>query len=183
MIAIDDPLVAQAARFIHEQVSAGAEKRFRGRLFADCTGHGHFGQFAGAAFQITEKGRMGTTNLWIWQHALTPQPWPATPWALAIEQDRDFPRTLLSRSLLDGSAFWKGEWYWESGFDRAPFDELEFTRDWNLRAVYGAFSSIRKRPENADAVLRWVSPIGGSKETSSSRARTSFRNGDSPTVA
>ncbi len=143
----------------------GAERRFRGLLFADCTGHGHLGQFAGAAFQITEKGRMGTSNLWIWQHASTPQPWPATPWALAIQQDRDFPRTRVSRSLLEGETFWKGEWYWESGFDRAPFEELEFTRDWNLRAVYGAFSAIRSQPENADAVLRWVSPVGGTRES------------------
>jgi hypothetical protein len=143
----------------------GEEKRFQAQLFVDCTGHGHLGQFAGAAFQLTEAGRMGTTNLWIWQHAGTPQPWPATPWAIPLDPDRDFPRTRPSRSLLEGTPFWKGEWYWESGFDRAPFDELEFTRDWNLRAVYSAFSAIHNKPENADAVLRWVSPVGGTRES------------------
>lgn len=144
---------------------SGNERKFSGKLFADCTGHGHLGTFAGAAYQMTETGRMGTSNLWIWQQADARQPWPETPWALQIEAKKDFPGQPLSQSLLEGAKFRKGEWYWESGYDKHPIDDLERIRDWNLRAVFGAFSSIRRQPENEKAALRWVSPVGGTRES------------------
>jgi hypothetical protein len=60
--------------------------------------------------------------------------------------------------------FHKGEWFWESGFDRHPLNDLELTRDWNLRAVYGAFGTLR-RTAHPDAQLSWVAAIGGTRES------------------
>ena len=42
-----------------------------------------------------------------------------------------------------------GGWYWESGFDRDPIDEMEYVRDWNFRAMYGAWDAMK----NVDKVL------------------------------
>jgi hypothetical protein len=42
------------------------------------------------------------------------------------------------------------------------------TRDWNLRAVFGAFSALKrgaKAQENKDAELKWVSHVGGPRES------------------
>jgi hypothetical protein len=144
---------------------SGAERKFRGKLFVDCTGHGHLGEFTKAKFEVTEKGHMGTSNMWYWQQSEQDQAWPATPWALALEEGKDFPATHPSKSTAEGEKFFKGEWFWESGFDQHPIDDLEKIRDWNLRAVYGAFTAIKSKPENSKAILQWVSPVGGTRES------------------
>ena len=140
---------------------SGSEVRFRGKFFADCTGHGTVGALAGASFTMLEKGHLGMSNMWSWQPSATPSPWPETPWALPLESG-DFPPTRKAEKTA--SLFHKGEWFWESGFDRHPLNDLELTRDWNLRAVYGAFGTLR-RTAHPDAQLSWVAAIGGTRES------------------
>ena len=36
-----------------------------------------------------------------------------------------------------------GGWYWESGFDRDPIADMEYVRDWNFRAMYGAWDALK----------------------------------------
>ncbi len=143
-------------------VRTGRERRFEAPLFVDCTGHGTLGYLAAADFEQKPDGRMGMSNMWYWQEVEEPTPWPATPWALELEPG-DFPGTRKSRARLDGKPFFKGEWFWESGFDKHPTAELEQIRDWNLRAVYGAFGVIRA--QNPKAELRWVAHVGGTRES------------------
>jgi hypothetical protein len=148
-------------------VRASRERTFRAKLFCDCTGHGVIGALAGAKFNMEPKGRMGMSNMWYWQHDAEPQPWPATPWALDLDT-KDFPKTIGSRSKIDGKPFMKGEWFWESGFDKHAINELELIRDWNLRAVFGAFTALKTGPEkekNANAALKWVAYVGGPRES------------------
>jgi hypothetical protein len=62
----------------------------------------------------------------------------------------------------------KGEWFWESGFDKHAIDELELIRDWNLRAVFGAFSALKHGPEKSryqNAAMKWVAYVGGTRES------------------
>jgi hypothetical protein len=148
-------------------VRTGRERVFRGKLFVDCTGHGTVGGLAGAAFTMEETGHMGMSNMWFYQQEASPQTWQPTPWALALEAD-DFPAMPKSRSLIDGKPFYKGEWFWESGFNKHPLNDLELVRDWNLRAVFGAFSALKngdKKDENVNASLKWVSHVGGPRES------------------
>ncbi|GIX03830.1 MAG: NADH-dependent oxidoreductase [Planctomycetaceae bacterium] len=162
-----DPATQQIRAVIALEVKTGREKRFRGKLFADCTGHGHVGAAAGASFLMEPLGRMGMSNMFYWQFENEPQDWPTTPWALQLEPG-DFPPQVPSRSLIDGKPFMKGEWFWESGFNKHPIQELELIRDWNLRAVFGAFSALKHGPERAKyshAALKWVAAIGGPRES------------------
>lgn len=148
-------------------VRTGRERQFRGKVFADCTGHGTVGALAGAAFTMEETGHMGMSNMWYFQQEDAARPWPETPWALALEAG-DFPNLPKSKSLVDGKPFYKGEWFWESGFSKHPINELELIRDWNLRAVFGAFSALKrgdKAADNANAALKWVSHVGGPRES------------------
>lgn len=142
----------------------GAEQRFRGRFFVDATGHGSVGALAGARYSLLEEGHLGMSNMWKWEERPEPADWPATPWALPLELG-DFPAT----KKADGSlAFHKGEWFWESGFAKHPLHDLELIRDWNLRAVFGAFSAMKHGPERsqyARAQLLWVAAIGGNRES------------------
>ncbi|MBC8871543.1 MAG: FAD-dependent oxidoreductase [Planctomycetes bacterium] len=132
-------------------------KRFIGRHYCDGTGHGVIGYLAGAHYDMTPKGRMGMSNMWRWDEADKPAPFPETPWALDLEmEDFPFPRDH------------HGQWFWESGFDKDPINDAETIRDWNLRAVYGAFNAMKNRggaDQHKNAMLSWIAFIGGPRES------------------
>jgi hypothetical protein len=132
-------------------------KRFSGRLFSDCTGHAVIGYLAGADWEMTPKGRMGMSNMWAWAESDQPTTFPETPWALDLNME-DFPYPRDHH----------GQWFWEGGFDKDPIAEAEAIRDWNLRAVFGAFNAMKNRdgaPEHRNAYLTWVAYIGGPRES------------------
>ncbi len=142
---------------------SGAERKFRGKFFSDCTGHGTLGALAGAKHRMLEEGHLGMSNMWKWQEADGPRDWPDTPWALQLSM-ADFPATKKAEGPVP---FYKGEWFWESGFNKHPIKELESMRDWNLRAVFGAFSAMKREEKEkfAKAELVWVAAIGGTRES------------------
>jgi hypothetical protein len=132
-------------------------KKFVGRLFVDCTGHGTIGALAGADWDMTDKGRMGMSNMWAWGEGEKAAAFPKTPWALDLAM-KDFPYPRDHH----------GQWFWESGFDKDALGDAEGIRDWNLRAVYGAFNAM-KNGDGADkhqtAFLTWIAFIGGPRES------------------
>ena len=133
------------------------ELEFTGRFFCDATGHATIGHLAGAETVMEPKGRMGMSNMWAWAEAEESRDFPATPWALPLTMN-DFPYPRDHH----------GQWFWESGFDKDPLADAEGIRDWNLRAVYGAFNAM-KNGDGADkhktAYLTWVAAIGGPRES------------------
>ncbi len=163
-VAATDPETKAITSVTALDVKSGRERIFRGKFFVDCTGHGHLGALSGAAFHMEPDGRMGMSNMWFWQNESAPQPWAKTPWALALDV-ADFPRQVKSKSVFDGEPFMKGEWFWESGFGQDPIKNGELIRDWNLRAVFGAFSALKREGEYANAALKWVSFVGGPRES------------------
>ncbi len=136
---------------------SGAEVKIIGDYFADCTGHGWIGAWAGADMNMAEGGRMGMSNMWAWDEATTPMTFPPTPWALDLNMaDFPYPRDH------------HGQWFWESGFDKDALGDAESIRDWNLRAVFGAFNAMKNgdgAAEHATAVLTWVAFVGGPRES------------------
>jgi len=140
-------------------------KNFRGKFFVDCTGHGTLAALAGAKYEIELKDLLGMSNMWVWSHDTAPRAFPETPWALDLTMD-DFPYTKTGKS--DMAQKNKGEWFWESGFNKHPINDLELIRDWNLRAVFGAFNAMKNRDgkaEHPNAKLDWVAYIGGTRES------------------
>jgi len=149
------------------EVRTGRERRFRAKYFVDCTGHGVVGALANARYRMLETGHLGMSNMWYWQQEASAQAWPKTPWALDLDLS-DFPKNVRSSSEIDGKPFMKGEWFWESGFNKHPVNDLELIRDWNLRAVFGAFSAIKHgkdKDAHANAQLKWVAHVGGPRES------------------
>ena len=138
-------------------VKTGETTRFTGRLFVDATGHGTIGYLAGADYEMTPKGRMGMSNMWAWANKVEPVQYPKTPWALDLNMaDFPYPRDF------------HGQWFWESGYDKDPLNDAEGIRDWNLRAVFGAFNAMKNRDgadKHANATLTWVAYIGGPRES------------------
>jgi len=159
---------------IAQEINSGRRWRIAGRWFADCTGDAAVGAMADADFEIEPKGRMGPCNLWnvractdtnaiksAMAVGAQPQPFPRCPWALDLT-DKPFP----GRSKTKPDPLRLGGWYWESGFDRHPIDEMEYIRDWNFRAMYGAWDAMK----NVDKVLpnhrlNWSAHILGKRES------------------
>ena len=132
-------------------------KRFAGTLFVDATGHATLGALAGADHTVKEEGHLGMSNMWRWKMSDQPAAFSETPWALDLIMD-DFPYPRRGHA----------EWFWESGFNRHPLKDLEHTRDWNFRAIYGAFNAMKNRDgkaEHGNAKLEWVAHIGGTRES------------------
>ena len=163
---------------------SGKETRFVGKLFVDCTGHGTVGALAGAEFMMEEKGRMGMSNMWVMKNLHKPVSWPKTPWALPLTlEDFPEPRELApvgKKNAANQSGFdlgytpvpnpdeyVHGEWFWESGFDKHPINDLELIRDHNFRAVYGAVSALKtlSAEKYANYDLTWLAYIGGPRES------------------
>jgi hypothetical protein len=152
----------------------GEEKKFLGKYFVDCTGHGTLGALANASFTMLEKGHLGMSNMWVLSKTETPKDWPDTPWALELTPNEDFPpprpfkeKNFPQNATFKPSELLHGEWFWESGFDLHPIEDLELVRDWNMRAVYGAFTALRKSdPEKyKNFAFQWMAYIGGTRES------------------
>ncbi len=163
---------------------SGKETRFVGKFFVDCTGHGSVGALAGAEFMMEEKGRMGMSNMWVLKKHERPMAWPATPWALPLEMG-DFPEPkalepvgVKNKANLAGydlgytptpnmEEYLHGEWFWESGFDKHPLNDLELIRDHNFRAVYGAVSALKTKggEKYVPYDMHWLAYIGGPRES------------------
>lgn len=145
------------AAVLARDMRGGAETRFAGRFFVDCTGHGTIGALAGAEFDMAEQGHMGMSNMWRWSDTGSPQTFPETPWALDLAM-KDFPYPNRG----------KAEWFWEGGFNRHPINDLEYIRDWNLRAAYGAFNAMKNgegKDRHVNARLEWLAYVGGNRES------------------
>jgi hypothetical protein len=100
---------------------------------------------------------MGMSNMWAWDELDQPATFPETPWALDLKME-DFPYPRDHH----------GQWFWESGFDKDAIGQAEAIRDWNLRAVFGAFNAMKNRDgaeQHRNAILTWVAYIGGPRES------------------
>jgi hypothetical protein len=59
-----------------------------------------------------------------------------------------------------------GTWFWESGYEWHPIEALELMRDYNLRAMYGAWDALK----NVDGAyptyaLKWAAYVSGKRES------------------
>jgi hypothetical protein len=148
---------AKISAVVALDVKTGARRKFSGKLFCDATGHAFVATMAGADHTLREKEHLGMSNMWRWKRTGAPAPFPEVPWALPLEME-DFPYPQRFHA----------QWFWESGFDKHPILQLEDMRDWNFRALYGAWNAMKNRggkAEHEDAKLEWVAYIGGPRES------------------
>jgi hypothetical protein len=59
-----------------------------------------------------------------------------------------------------------GGWFWESGFNKDPIQDVEWMRDQNLRAMYGAWDALKNVDKQyPNYRLRWAAFIAGKRES------------------
>jgi len=176
---------------VAQHVRTARRVRLAGKFFADCTGDATVGFLAGADYELTREEHQGLSNLWNVMDASdtnqvlkceckdktalamaceagnVPQSFPRCPWAIDLT-DKPFP----GRDKFKGQ--WGGKnpldnlggWFWESGFDRDPIADVEYIRDLNLRAMYGAWDALK----NVDHLypnhrIGWAAFIAGKRES------------------
>ncbi len=175
---------------VAQHVRTARRVRLTASWFADCTGDGDVGYLAGADSEMTPDRHMGASNLWRVENAGAPEPFPrclcpdTNALNTAVAEGKDpapFPRCPwavdLSHTPFPGRPGSQakpgkdplnslGEWFWESGFDRDPIADVEWMRDLNLRAMYGAWDTLK----NVDKLypnhkLSWAAYIAGKRES------------------
>jgi hypothetical protein len=149
-----------------QEITSGRQIRFSGDLYADCTGDGDLGALAGADYEMTRLGHLGPSNLWNVVDTGEAQAFPRCPWALDLSESPFPGRQELSGQFSGKGVQSLGAWFWESGFDAHPIDDMEKARDINFRAMYGAWDALK----NVDRVfptfkLNWAAYITGLRES------------------
>ena len=145
---------------------------------------------AGAEFESTHTGHMGPSNLWNVQDsgqaepfpkcecedtnavnmafAASPEaaPFPRCPWAVDL-RDKAFPgRPKAQVNAKADPMNLLGQWFWESGFDKDPINDVEWMRDMNFRAMYGAWDTLKNVDKlYANYKLNWAAYIAGKRES------------------
>jgi len=177
----------RVASVVAQHTRTGRRTRIAGRWFLDATGDGVLGALVGADYELTEVGHLGSSNLWnvdaveknepqlrclcedddplslAFTPSDRPAPFPRCPWAVDLSS-RQFP----GRTGKNGEPALEklGGWFWESGFDRHPIDDMELVRDQNLRAMYGAWDALKnvdgKFPNHR---LKWAAFVAGKRES------------------
>jgi len=151
---------------VAQDIRSGRRVRIAGRLFADTSGDGAVGALAGADFEVTERGHLGPSNLWNVVDTGSPAPFPRCPWAIDLS-DKPFPgRGKHTAQWAQPGLNSLGQWFWECGFDWDSINDVERMRDWNLRAMYGAWDALK----NVDGLypnhrLNWAAYIAGKRES------------------
>ena len=149
-------------------VETGARRRFSAPLFADCTGDGWLGFWAGAECRMGREGAdefgeslapaaadsctMGNSLMWTSSNATESAAFPDVPWAM---------------SVAGSEAALSGGWQWEAGLgpDENTIYDAEALRDRLFRAIYGRFRTAKQDSANASRVLSWVPFIAGKRES------------------
>ncbi len=157
---------------IATNVVTGQEMAYSAPLFADCTGDGSLGYWAGADYRYGRESRaetgesyapeipdqlvMGTSVMWYSEDAGMPVPFPETPWAIQFTDETVQHAT-------------RGDWNWETGQNRHQVNDFETIRDHGLRAVYGNWSfqknHAKDKAKYANLRLGWVAYVGGKRES------------------
>ncbi len=153
-------------------VRTGRKTRYRARLFADCTGDASLARMAGCAVMYGREAAdtfgeslgapeyqrlvMGHSLRWYSQPRDEETPFPAIDWGFDFDEDTCY----FVRS---------GDWEQEAGFRRDMVEDIEYIRDYGLRAIFSNWNFQKnisqRRGEYARDAFEWISPIGGKRES------------------
>lgn len=165
-----DPALMTAV--ITRNTLTGAETRYRGKLFSDCTGDGFLAIAAGARHLYGTEGRgvfheslapekssnevMGLSVLWTSVEEDHCVPFPDIDWGIEFNDSNAYCLTC-------------GDWETETGQYRDQAEENEYIRDYSLMTTFANWSWIKnrspRREEWARRRINWISSCGGKRES------------------
>lgn len=155
-----------------KNINTGQSFEFTGKLFADCTGDGNLGFYAGADYRVGRESKketgeirapetadklvMGTSVQWNTILEETNSNFPECPWAVKFDEHTCHKIT-------------KGDWNWETGATRDQIMEIETIKDHAYRVIYGNWDYLKNHSTEKEQYgkrrLSWVAHIGGKRES------------------
>jgi hypothetical protein len=167
--------------------------RFRAPLYADCTGDGWIGFWAGADYMYGREDSSEFNEL----YSTLKRKMHSDFFSTGIFKEADVSKLLIpdkkDMRVMGSSVLWRtrnapqpvsfpqlpwaetvarnyseinGEWFWEYSHDTInQIDDGEFIRDHLLKAIYGSFSNAKKDSANKYRELEWVSFLLGKRES------------------
>jgi len=155
-----------------KDILTGEKYLFKASQYADCTGDGTVGYLAGADCRMGRESReetgeagapekadqlvMGTSVQWYADETVENTSFPACTWAVAFDEQTCRPNL-------------RGDWDWETGMNKNQVEEIEYIRDYGLRAIFGNWDFLKNRSvrkdEYANKRLVWAAYIGGKRES------------------
>ena len=153
-------------------VLTGEKTKYKAKLFADCSGDAVLSRLAGAEVMYGREAQsvfgeslapkehqklvMGHSIRWYTEKTDAPSDFSDIGWGLALDDT-----TYLN--------VYNGDWEQETGFGRDMADDIEYIRDYGLRAIYSNWSYQKNHCKNkADFAcyrLKWASALGGKRES------------------
>ncbi len=153
-------------------IRSGKRKIYRAKLFADCSGDAVLSRLAGAEVMYGREAKdtfgeslgarsyeklvMGQSVRWYSEN---------------VGYKTEFTEfdTGLFKTEEDCLHVKNGDWEQECGFRRDMADETEYIRDYGLYTIYGNWwyqkNKSSRREEYANYSLKWVSHLGGKRES------------------
>ncbi len=150
----------------------GKKTRHKAKMFSDCSGDAVLARKSNAevmygrepqsefneslAPEKYEKLVMGHSIRWYSEECETDTEFPDIDWNLNFDE----------QSFLN---CYSGDWEQETGFTRDMVSEIEYIRDFGLRAIYSNWSYQKnhyaQKERFAKSKLKWVSALGGKRES------------------
>lgn len=155
-----------------KNIYTGKMKRYRGRLFADCTGDGTLARLGGAEVMYGREAKdeyneplapdkadnmvMGMTITWNSSICDGDTAFPDIDWGIEFTEKNSYKVPY-------------GDWEWEVGQFRDMALEAEYIRDYSLMTIFCNWSFLKNHSKDKDQFknrkLNWVSPLGGKRES------------------
>ncbi len=157
---------------ISKNIYTGELKRYKGKLFSDCTGDAVLARLGGAELMYGREAKseyneelapekadnmvMGMTITWYSVENNAKQDFPDIDWGIEFDEEHSYKVT-------------SGDWEWEVGQFRNMADETEYIRDYSLMTIFGNWSFLKNRYKDKEKYsnrsLAWISPLGGKRES------------------
>lgn len=153
-------------------IPTGERFVYTATLFADCSGDAVLARLGGAevfygreaqskydeslAPETAQKLVMGHSLRWYSEKTQTESSFPDISWGFDFDEN----------SYMNCTA---GDWEQETGFTRDMVKDIEYIRDYGLRAIYSNWAYQKNRCKDkekfANYELKWISPVGGKRES------------------
>ncbi len=150
----------------------GAETRYCGHFFSDCSGDGVVSKAAGAEYMYGTEGFnvfgeslapeessnevMGLSVLWTSKEEDHEVPFPDIDWGIRFSEELCCYQT-------------HGDWEAETGQYRDQSEEIEYIRDYSLMTTFANWSYLKnhskRKTEWANRKIDWISACGGKRES------------------
>ncbi len=162
----------QIVGVICTDTKTGKKTQYNGKWFADCSGDAVLSRLCGAEVMYGRESKqeygeglggsehqnlvMGHSIRWYSEEMDKESSFPDIDWNLGIDEDTCLYVT-------------SGDWEQETGFRKHMINEIEYIRDYGLRAIYSNWSYQKnhslKKEEYKYYKIKWVSPLGGKRES------------------